>query len=149
MRQTIVLAVAALSCVAGEREIHCPDKIVEGFGRLALECVHREYPNKIAHVMGSDADAKPPRQLTPAFFGCYDWHSSVHGHWLLVRAVRLYPDQPFAKDARAALARSLTPAEHRRRSRVPEGRGSDLVRAPIWPRLAAAARGGAAYLGRS
>ncbi len=86
-----------------------PPKIVEGFAGLALECVHREYPNKIAHVLSSDADAKPPRQLTPAFFGCYDWHSSVHGHWLLVRAVRLYPDQPFAKPARAALARSLTP----------------------------------------
>ncbi len=108
MRQTIVLVVATLSCIPVNAD-PLPDKIVEGFGRLALECVHREYPNKIAHVMGSDADAKPPRQLTPAFFGCYDWHSSVHGHWLLVRAVRLYPDQPFAKDARAALARSLTP----------------------------------------
>ena len=86
-----------------------PDKSWRALPSLALECVHREYPNKIAHVMGSDADAKPPRQLTPAFFGCYDWHSSVHGHWLLVRAVRLYPDQPFAKAARAALARSLTP----------------------------------------
>ena len=64
-------------------------KAAEGFARLALECVHREYPNKIAHVMTSDADAKPPRQLTPAFYGCYDWHSSVHGHWLLARAVRL------------------------------------------------------------
>lgn len=83
-------------------------KTVEGFAHLALECVHREYPNKIAHVMGSDADARPPRQLTPAFYGCYDWHSSVHGHWLLVRALRLYPDAPFAAPARAALAASLT-----------------------------------------
>jgi len=86
-----------------------PESTVDGFARLALECVHRDYPNKIAHVLGSDADAKPPRQLTPAFFGCYDWHSSVHGHWLLIRAVRLFPDAPFAAPARAALARSLTP----------------------------------------
>ena len=78
------------------------------FANLALECVHREYPNKIAHVMASDADAKPPRQLTPAFYGCYDWHSSVHAHWLLVRAVRSFPDAPFAARARATLARSLT-----------------------------------------
>lgn len=80
------------------------------FARLALDCVHREYPNKIAHVMQSDADAKPPRELTPAFFGCYDWHSSVHGHWLLVRLAKLYPQADFAADARMALAQSLTPA---------------------------------------
>jgi len=108
MRKTIVLAVAAL-CGATANAKPFSGTIVEGFGRLALECVHREYPNKIAHVLGSDADAKPPRVLTPAFFGCYDWHSSVHGHWLLVRAVRLYPALSFARDARAALARSLTP----------------------------------------
>jgi hypothetical protein len=79
------------------------------FARLALDCVHREYPNKIAHVLASDADARAPRELTPAFYGCYDWHSSVHGHWLLARLARLYPDAPFAADARAALAKSLTP----------------------------------------
>ncbi len=78
------------------------------FADLALACVHQEYPNKIAHVMQSDADAKPPRELTPAFFGCYDWHSSAHGHWLLARLARLFPDAPFAPRARAALARSLT-----------------------------------------
>src|SRR3569833_756904 len=79
------------------------------FAGLALSCLHREYPNKIAHVMDSDADARPPHLLTPAFFGCYDWHSDVHGHWLLVRLVRLYPNAPFAQKARAELARSLTP----------------------------------------
>ncbi len=58
------------------------------FAGLALDCVHSEYPNKIAHAMNSDADARPPRELTPAFYGCYDWHSSVHGHWLLARVAR-------------------------------------------------------------
>jgi len=80
------------------------------FAGLALDCVHREYPNKVAHVLASDADARPPRELTPAFYGCYDWHSSVHGHWLLVRLARLYPQAPFAEAARAALAKTLTPA---------------------------------------
>ena len=75
---------------------------------LALACVHKEYPNKIAHVMDSDADARSPRELTPAFFGCYDWHSSVHGHWLLARLARLHPEAPFAPRAREALAKSLT-----------------------------------------
>jgi hypothetical protein len=79
------------------------------FAHLALACVHKEYPNKIAHSMNSDADVAPPRKLTPAFYGCYDWHSSVHGHWLLVRLLRTFPDAPFAAEARAALQQSLTP----------------------------------------
>ena len=81
------------------------------FAKLALACVHQEYPNKIAHLMQGDADVRPPRELTPAFYGCYDWHSAVHGHWLLVRLLRQFPQAPFAQDARAALASSLTP-EH-------------------------------------
>jgi len=65
--------------------------------------VHQEYPNKIAHVLNGDDDALPPRTLTPAFYGCYDWHSSVHGHWLLARIARLHPDAP----ARGGRARRL------------------------------------------
>ena len=78
------------------------------FSRLALDSVHREYPSKIAHTLHSDADVRPPRELTPAFYGCYDWHSAVHGHWMLARLVRLFPNAPFAGEARGALARSLT-----------------------------------------
>ena len=78
------------------------------FANLALACIEKEYPNKISHSLNSDADVAPPRKLTPAFYGCYDWHSSVHGHWLLVRLVRTFPDAPFATPAREALRRSLT-----------------------------------------
>ncbi len=81
------------------------------FARLALTCAHQEYPNKIAHVLQSDDDVAPPRELTPAFYGCYDWHSSVHGHWLLARLARTFPEAGFAAEARAALSESLTP-EH-------------------------------------
>ncbi|MEY2562306.1 MAG: hypothetical protein QOH88_499 [Verrucomicrobiota bacterium] len=80
----------------------------ERFAGLALACVHKEYPNKISHVLNGDADVAPPRKLTPAFYGCYDWHSSVHGHWLLVRLARTFPEAPFAKPAREALRKSLT-----------------------------------------
>ena len=55
------------------------------FSELALACIHKEYSNQIRHFMNSDDDVKPPRELYPAFHGCFDWHSSVHGHWLLVR----------------------------------------------------------------
>jgi hypothetical protein len=80
------------------------------FAALALHCVHLEYPNKIAHTLADDGDALPPRRLSPAFYGCYDWHSSVHGHWLLARLARLFPDAAVAAAARAALDRSLTAA---------------------------------------
>src|SRR5437764_1213506 len=82
----------------------------ERFASLALACVHKEYPNKISHSLNSDADVAPPRDLTPAFYGCYDWHSSVHGHWLLARLARTFPEAPFTPKARAALAESITPA---------------------------------------
>lgn len=81
---------------------------VEPFADLALQCLHKEYPNKISHVLNGDADVKPPRELTPVFLGCYDWHSSVHGHWMLVRLCRLYPKASFVDRARAALAESFT-----------------------------------------
>src|SRR5262249_15341123 len=96
------------------------------FAKMALDCVHKEYPNKIAHSLNSDTDVKPPRELTPAFYGCYDWHSSVHGHWLLVRLTRLFPQAPFVAPARQALARSLTAANLTREAAYlnGEGRGS-------------------------
>jgi Protein of unknown function (DUF2891) len=82
-------------------------KAAERFANLALACVHKEYPNHISHTLNSDADVAPPRKLTPAFYGCYDWHSSVHGHWLLVRLVRTFPDASFVPAARDALRQSL------------------------------------------
>lgn len=78
------------------------------FAALALKCLHEEYPNHISHTLSSDSDARPPRELTPAFYGCLDWHSDVHGHWLLARLVHLDPGAPFAQAARAAIAESLT-----------------------------------------
>jgi hypothetical protein len=81
--------------------------MAQRFAELALECVHREYPNKIAHVLSGDGDVLPPRELTPAFYGCYDWHSAVHGHWLLARLAKTVPDAEFSHAAREALDRSI------------------------------------------
>lgn len=80
---------------------------ISRFANLALGCVHQEYPNKIAHVMSGDQDVAPPRELTPVFYGCFDWHSSVHGHWLLTRLLRLYPDADFVAAVEAALNESF------------------------------------------
>ena len=100
------------------------------FARLALDCVHREYPNKIAHVLNDDADARPPRELTPAFYGCFDWHSSVHAHWLLARLARLYPHAETAGASRAALAQSLTVANLQGEAEYMQAPGRDGFERP-------------------
>ena len=78
------------------------------FGRLALQAVEKEYPNKPADVLNDEKDARPPKALHPAFYGSFDWHSSVHGHWMLVRLLRLFPDLPEAKQIREVLGKHLT-----------------------------------------
>jgi len=64
------------------------------FARMALAGVVREFPHKPDHVFVDANDALTPRQLHPAFYGCYDWHSAVHSHWLLLRLWRLHRDLP-------------------------------------------------------
>jgi hypothetical protein len=105
----VVMVMASASIQAADEALSA--KALERYAGLALDCVGQEYPNKISHVLQSDDDVAPPRQLTPAFFGCFDWHSSVHGHWLLTRLARLYPEGDFAPAARAALGTSLTEAK--------------------------------------
>jgi hypothetical protein len=79
------------------------------FAQLALKCVGQEYPNKLDHVMNGAEEVQSPRALHPAFYGCYDWHSSVHGHWMLARLLRKFPDLPEAAAIRAVLDEHLAP----------------------------------------
>lgn len=78
------------------------------FARLALKCISKEFPNKPEHVLNDSGDLQGPKALHPAFFGCYDWHSSVHGHWMLARILRLFPALPEAQEIRKALNSNLT-----------------------------------------
>ncbi len=82
--------------------------LVERFAGFALAAVAREYPNHLSLHLESDADLAPPHVLTPAFFGAFDWHSAVHGHWTLARAARLLVEGEVAAAARRALERSLS-----------------------------------------
>jgi hypothetical protein len=70
--------------------------LASSFVQLALRNVRQEYPNKLDHVMDGAQDVRSPRELHPAFYGSFDWHSSVHMHWLLARLLRLAPDLPEA-----------------------------------------------------
>ena len=79
------------------------------FAALVLGCARREYPNKLDHVMHNPGDVRSPRDLHPSFYGCFDWHSAVHGHWMLVRLLRTFPDLPEAGEIRRLLDENLAP----------------------------------------
>ena len=67
-------------------------ELAERFSALALACVHQEFPNKISRTTDNAEDIGPPKTIFPVFYGCFDWHSAVHGHWLLVRLLRVGPE---------------------------------------------------------
>ena len=120
MRTRMMLGIAVLlaSCsgaaFAGSQTIACLEKhalteeTASGFARIALHCVHREFPNKPGHVMNDSTEVAGPAVLHPAFYGCFDWHSSVHGHWMLVRLLGLFPDMTEAPDIRKVLDENLS-----------------------------------------
>ena len=83
------------------------------FARVALAHATREYPNKLDHVLNKRADLKSPRELHPVFFGSFDWHSSVHGYWLLGTLLRLFPDLREAGKIEKLFDAQFTPAKVR------------------------------------
>ncbi len=78
------------------------------FAQLALSGIQREYPNKLGHVMNDVSEVKNPGALHPAFYGSFDWHSSVHGHWMLVRLLKQFPQLPEGAAIRRALHKNLS-----------------------------------------
>jgi hypothetical protein len=79
------------------------------FAEIALGHVAREYPHKLDHVMDGREDVAGPRELHPIFFGSFDWHSCVHGYWLLMRLRRLFPELPGRGRVDALFEEMLTP----------------------------------------
>jgi len=80
----------------------------DAFARMPLTYLRQEYPNHIMHLLNDDGDVLPPRELHPIFYGCFDWHSAVHGYWLLLRCVRLYPELPCRDEIVALFDEHLT-----------------------------------------
>ncbi len=83
-------------------------KSASHFAKLALKCIKKEYPNKLSHVMNDESEVQNPASLHPAFYGCFDWHSSVHGHWMLVRLLKMFPNMPEASEIRNSLNDNLS-----------------------------------------
>ena len=78
------------------------------FAQITLRCVAKAYPSQPGYVLNAPEDVQLPDAVHPAFYGCYDWHSSVHGHWMLARLLRLVPTLPEAAAIIAALDRNLS-----------------------------------------
>lgn len=78
-------------------------KLVE----LPLQCATQQYPNKLGQVIADSSDLKTPKELHPAFYGCFDWHSAVHGHWSMVKLLRLYPNLEQAEAIKKTLKNHL------------------------------------------
>lgn len=76
--------------------------------RLAYNCISREYPNKLSHVMNDSTEVLGPEILHPAFYGCFDWHSSVHGHWMLVKLLKSFPNLEMRNDIIDAIDKNIT-----------------------------------------
>lgn len=83
-------------------------KEANALAELPLNCINIEYPNKLSQTLGSDEDIKTPESLHPAFYGCFDWHSAVHGHWSLVRLLKSFPNLEHAEDVKARLLKSIS-----------------------------------------
>src|SRR5688572_16733531 len=89
-------------------QMNLNEKQASHFAALALKCVAREFPNKPEHVINNASEVRSPKDLHPAFYGCYDWHSSVHGHWMLIRLLKTFPNLAEAPQIRTALNANLS-----------------------------------------
>ena len=113
---TFLFAVCLLVVAGCSSDNKDPDRVTldadgaSRFAQLALDCIHKEYPNKLNQVLKDDSGLLPPRELHPAFYGCFDWHSSVHGHWMLVKLMKEFPDLPQREEVAAGIFESLDPA---------------------------------------
>ena len=119
------------------------------FAGIALGHVAKEYPHKLDHVMDGPEDVRGPRDLHPIFFGSFDWHSCVHGYWLLVEDPAAVPGSARGAAGRGAARRDADSGQGRGRARLSRPRLFGRVRAALWlglaaraPRRGAAARGG-------
>jgi hypothetical protein len=91
-------------------QLNINSELAGHFAALALKCIEKEYPNNPSHLMNDETELWSPKIMHPAFYGCFDWHSAVHGHWMLIRLLIKYPDLADAERIRNALDHNLTEA---------------------------------------
>lgn len=91
-----------------DQKITLTEDQAKGIFELPIHCLEVEYPNKLGQVLGSDADLKSPKTLRPIFYGCFDWHSSIHGFWSIIELMQQYPSLDNEGKIRALLNKHIT-----------------------------------------
>ena len=89
-------------------KIELTEKQAINLAQLPLHCMHHEFPYKLGQTLGSEKDLKSPRELHPAFYGCFDWHSAVHGHWMLVKILKEFPEISIKDSIVMGLQKNIT-----------------------------------------
>ncbi len=108
MRRVLTFLMVWLALPSWGQDLELTRAQASRLARLPLASLQREFPNKLEHVMNDAGEVQSPRQLHPAFYGSYDWHSCVHGHWMLVRILKAYPELPEAERIREVLDQNLS-----------------------------------------
>ncbi len=104
----VLLLVYVFDLNAQSSSIKFDEEKAKHLYHFAYECIDQEYPNKLNQVIGDDSYLAPPRELHPAFYGCFDWHSSVHGHWTLITLLTQFPDFEYRQAIVAKLKKNIT-----------------------------------------
>lgn len=102
----LILCLSGLVAFSQVKPLDYPT--AEKFAALPLECIEQEYPNKLNQVIADSAELLSPSELHPVFYGCFDWHSAVHGHWMLARLMNQFPDTELANEIEDLFDRQFT-----------------------------------------
>lgn len=109
MKNSLLILLGIPFSVCAQEIPKLTDEMAMKLAEKPLHCINQEYPNKTAHIINNATEVPlSPKELHPSFYGCFDWHSSVHGHWMLVRLLKTKPDLKAAQEIEAVLDRSLT-----------------------------------------
>ncbi|MEN8116113.1 MAG: DUF2891 domain-containing protein [Bacteroidota bacterium] len=108
LSQVFLLVLTAINLSAQTTKLEFTENKAQYLYHFAYECIDQEYPNKLNQVIGDDSYLAPPRVLHPVFYGCFDWHSSVHGHWTLVTILTEFPEFKNRDEIIAKLKKNIT-----------------------------------------
>jgi hypothetical protein len=104
----LLILLSAPALARGQAPLHLTREQAERLAQMPLQCMEKEFPNKPGETLAAPADIGSPRGMHPAFYGCFDWHSSVHGHWMLVRLLKEFPEMKDAGTIREKLAGNIS-----------------------------------------
>ena len=107
-----VISLVILGCAESNHEkiqnIRLNEKLANELVSLSVKCVDQKYPYKIGYRYVDESSLKPHYELTPSFYGCWDWHSAVHGHWAMVKVLKEFPEISYGDLIISKLEKNLT-----------------------------------------